>query len=114
MPSVGACRFATPREIATALCRCPRQPGLCCAASCRRTKTLEHFEFERLPKLNRALIHDLATGRYLHEKAPVLMVGPSGIDKSHLAQALGHCAVRQGHDVVFTSCAGRKRLAAAY
>ena len=70
-------------------------------AQFRTTKTLEQFEFERLPKLNRALIHDLATGRYLHEKAPVLIVGPSGIGKSHLAQALGHCAVRQGVDVVF-------------
>ena len=74
-------------------------------AQFRTTKTLEQFEFERLPKLSRALIHDLATGRYLQEKAPVLMVGPSGIGKSHLAQALGHCAVRQGVDVVFTSCA---------
>ena len=74
-------------------------------AQFRTTKTLEQFEFERLPKLNRALIHDLATGRYLHEKAPVLIVGPSGIGKSHLAQALGHCAVRQGIDVAFTTCA---------
>ena len=31
-------------------------------------KTLEQFDFERLPKLNRALIHDLATGRYLAER----------------------------------------------
>lgn len=74
-------------------------------AQFRTTKTLEQFDFERLPKLNRALVHDLATGRYLQEKAPVLMVGPSGIGKSHLAQALGHCAVRQGVDVVFTGCA---------
>ena len=74
-------------------------------AQFRTTKTLEQFDFERLPQLNRALVHDLATGRYLHEKAPVLMVGPSGIGKSHLAQALGHCAVRQGVDVVFTTCA---------
>lgn len=73
-------------------------------AQFRTTKTLEQFDFERLPRLNRALIHDLATGRYLHEKAPVLIVGPSGIGKSHLAQALGHCAVRQGVDVVFTTC----------
>ena len=36
--------------------------------------------------------------------APVLIVGPSGTGKSHLAQALGHCAVRQGTDVLFTSC----------
>jgi DNA replication protein DnaC len=74
-------------------------------AQFRTTKTLDQFEFERLPKLNRALIHDLASGRYLQEKAPVLIVGPSGIGKSHIAQALGHCAVRQGVDVIFTTCA---------
>jgi DNA replication protein DnaC len=75
-------------------------------AQFRTTKTLEQFEFERLPKLNRSLIHELASGRYLSERAPVLIVGPSGIGKSHLAQALGHCAVRQGTDVVFATCAG--------
>ncbi len=75
-------------------------------AQFRTTKTLEQFDFERLPQLNRALVHDLATGRYLQEKAPVLIVGPCGTGKSHLAQALGHCAVRQGVDVMFTTCAG--------
>ena len=74
-------------------------------AQFRTTKTLEQFDFGRLPKLNRQLVHELASGRYLHEKAPVLVVGPSGIGKSHLAQALGHCAVRQGVDVVFATCA---------
>lgn len=74
-------------------------------ASFRAAKTLEQFDFERLPQLNRAQVHDLATGRYLEERAPVLIVGPCGTGKSHLAQALGHCAVRQGVDVVFTSCA---------
>lgn len=74
-------------------------------AQFRTTKTLEQFDFERLPQLNRALVHDLATGRYLQEKAPVLIVGPCGTGKSHLAQALGHCAVRQGLDVVLTTCA---------
>ena len=74
-------------------------------AQFRSTKTLEQFDFERLPQLNRALVHDLATGRDLQEKAPVLIVGPCGTGKSHLAQALGHCAVRQGVDVVFTTCA---------
>jgi DNA replication protein DnaC len=75
-------------------------------AQFRTTKTLEQFDFGRLPQLNRALVHDLAAGRYLQEKAPVLIVGPCGTGKSHLAQALGHCAVRQGVDVVFTTCAG--------
>lgn len=72
-------------------------------AAFRAEKTLEGFDFDRLPKLNRALVHDLATGRYLHEKAPVLIVGPCGTGKSHLAQALGHAAARQGFDVLFTT-----------
>jgi DNA replication protein DnaC len=73
-------------------------------AAFRSSKTLEQFDFERLPELNRALVHELATGRYLEEKSPVLIVGPCGTGKSHLAQALGHCAVRQGVDVAFMTC----------
>lgn len=74
-------------------------------AAFRASKTLEQFDFERLPQLNRALVHELATGRYLGEHVPVLIVGPCGTGKSHLAQALGHCAIRQGVDVLFTTCA---------
>ena len=48
-------------------------------AAFRATKTLEGFEFDRLPSTNRALVHDLATGRYIHEKAPVLIVGSSTV-----------------------------------
>ncbi len=72
-------------------------------ANFRSHKTLEAFDFERLPTLNRALIHDLATCRFVAEKVAVLICGPCGTGKSHLAQALGHCAVRQGLDVLFTS-----------
>ena len=74
-------------------------------ANFRTTKTLEQFDFERLPALNRTLVNDLAAGRYLGERAPILIVGPSGTGKSHLAQALGQCAIRQGVDTVFTTCA---------
>jgi len=73
-------------------------------AAFRSNKTLDQFDFDRLPQLNRALVHELATGRYLDERAPVLIVGPCGTGKSHLAQALGHCAVRQGADVTFATC----------
>jgi len=73
-------------------------------AAFRANKTFEQFDFDRQPKLNRALVHDLATGRYIGEHAPVLVVGEVGVGKSHLAQALGHCAIRQGVDVLFSSC----------
>ena len=74
-------------------------------AAFRNGKTLDQFDFNRLPQLNRALVHDLASGRHLTERAPVLIVGACGTGKSHLAQALGHCAIRQGVDVTFTTCA---------
>jgi DNA replication protein DnaC len=70
-------------------------------ANFRSQKTLEGFDFDRLPNLNRAAIHDLATCRFIDEKVAVLIAGPCGTGKSHLAQALGHAAARQGHDVLF-------------
>ena len=72
-------------------------------ANFRGQKTLEGFDFDRLPTLNRAAVHDLATCRFVAEKVAVLIVGPCGTGKSHLAQALGHAAARQGHDVLFTT-----------
>lgn len=70
-------------------------------ANFRNQKTLEGFDFERLPGLNRAAVHDLATCRYIEEKVAVIIAGPCGTGKSHLAQALGHAAARQGYDVLF-------------
>jgi DNA replication protein DnaC len=57
-------------------------------------KTLESYDFAFNLGVNQAQIMDLATCRYLEEKVPVLIVGPCGTGKSHLAQALGHIAVR--------------------
>jgi len=70
-------------------------------ASFRNQKTLEGFDFDRLPNLNRTAVHDLATCRFIEEKVAVLVVGPCGTGKSHLAQSLGHAAARQGYDVLF-------------
>jgi DNA replication protein DnaC len=72
-------------------------------ASFRNHKTLEDFDFSFNPRINRAQIMDLATCRFMTEAACVLIVGPCGTGKSHLAQALGHCAVRLGHDVLFAT-----------
>jgi len=72
-------------------------------ASFRAEKTLAQFDFDRLPHVNRGQIQDLAAGSYIRENVAVLIAGPVGTGKSHLAQALGHCAVQQGHDVLFVS-----------
>lgn len=72
-------------------------------AGFRSHKTIEQFDFDFIPTLNRAVINDLATCRFVEERANVLIAGQCGTGKSHLAQALGHCAVRQGYDVSFCS-----------
>lgn len=64
-------------------------------------KTLEGFHFEALPKLNRQLILELSSCTFIEEKSNVLLVGPSGVGKSHIAQALGHKACRRGYDVLY-------------
>ena len=66
-------------------------------------KTLDRFDFTYNPAVEHGQIADLATGRFIEEKAPVLIVGRTGTGKSHLAQALGHCALRQGHEILFTT-----------
>ena len=72
-------------------------------AGFRSNKTIEQFDFAFNPSINRAFIQELASARFVAEPANVLIAGPCGTGKSHLAQALGHCAVRHGHDVVFST-----------
>ncbi len=72
-------------------------------AAFRSHKTLDQFDFSFNPNINAPLIQELITGRFIDEKVAVLIVGPCGTGKSHIAQAIGHAAVRQGHDVLFTS-----------
>ena len=72
-------------------------------AGFRGEKTLEGFDFSFNTGISRALIQDLATCRFIEEKVAVLIAGPCGTGKSHIAQALGHAAVREDYDVLFTS-----------
>ncbi|HFA59731.1 MAG TPA: hypothetical protein ENJ83_03470 [Rhodospirillales bacterium] len=46
---------------------------------------------------------ELIAGRFVDEKVAVLIAGPCGTGKSHIARAIRHAAVRQGYDVLFTS-----------
>ena len=66
-------------------------------------KTLESFDFNFNPSINRTQIFDLAAGAYIARHENILICGPTGVGKSHLAQAFGHEACRRGYDVLFMS-----------
>lgn len=72
-------------------------------AALNTTKTLESFDFTFNPALNRQQVLDLASGDYIRRRRNVLLCGPTGVGKSHLAQALAHEACRQGFDVLFVA-----------
>jgi DNA replication protein DnaC len=74
-------------------------------ASFNVEKTLEGFDWSFNVNINRQEVFDLATCAWIERKEVLLLVGPSGVGKSHLAQALGHEACRRGYDVVFTPVA---------
>ena len=62
-------------------------------------KSLDNFDFNFNPKMNRSLIFDLATCGFLSRREDALFLGPGGTGKSHLAQAVGHAAIQQGYRV---------------
>ena len=68
-------------------------------------KTLEQFDHDAQPSLDRRMIDELATLRFIAEKANVLLIGPPGVGKTHLAVALGHQAVEAGYRVYYTTAA---------
>jgi DNA replication protein DnaC len=69
-------------------------------------KTLEHFDFKFQPSIDAKVLRELATGRYLEHGENVLLLGPPGVGKTHLAVALGMKACEQGHRVLFTTAMG--------
>lgn len=64
-------------------------------------KTLEEFEFKFQPSLDHKLVRELATGRFIAGAENVLLFGPPGVGKTHLAIALGRAAVESGHSTLF-------------
>ena len=70
-------------------------------ASFEEEKTLEGFDFAFNPKIKRSIVTDLATCLFVEKKEHVLIYGPAGVGKTHLAQALGHEACRRGYSVLF-------------
>ena len=68
-------------------------------------KTLEEFDFAAQPSVDRRLVDELATLRFIEEKANALLIGPPGVGKTMLAIALGLKAVHAGYRVYYTTAA---------
>ena len=66
-------------------------------------KTIEEFEFKFQPSIDQKLVRELATGRFIAGAENVLMLGPPGVGKTHLAIGLGRAAVEAGHSVLFVT-----------
>lgn len=66
-------------------------------------KTLEDFDFHFNPQIPKSRIIDLATCGFIAHRRNVLLVGPAGVGKSHLAQAIGQRACCRGHKVLYVT-----------
>jgi DNA replication protein DnaC len=73
------------------------------AAQFRELKTLEDFDWSFNPALKKKQIYDLATCRFLRETRDILFLGPPGVGKSFLCQALGYQAIKAGFGVLYRS-----------
>lgn len=72
-------------------------------ASFETTKRLDDFEWSFNPKIPKTKVVDLATCGFVEKQENVLLIGPAGVGKSHIAQALGERACRAGHSVLYVA-----------
>jgi DNA replication protein DnaC len=73
------------------------------AALFREVKPLDQFNWSFNPSIHKKQVFDLATCRFIRESRDVLFLGPPGVGKSFLAQAIGYQAIKQGHIVLYRS-----------
>ena len=66
-------------------------------------KTIEAYNFNYQPNLNRKEIYNLATCEFIRNKENIAFIGPSGTGKTHLSIAIGINAISQGYSVLFTT-----------
>jgi DNA replication protein DnaC len=73
------------------------------AAAFREPKVLDQFNFSFNPSINKQQVYELATCRFIREAKDVLWLGPPGVGKSFLVQALGYQAIKCGFLVYYRS-----------
>lgn len=73
------------------------------AAAFPNLKTLDQFSWDFNPEIDKTAIFDLATCEFIRKGRDVLFVGPPGVGKTHLAQAIGYRAVHAGMIVIYRS-----------
>ena len=72
-------------------------------AGFRDQKTLEDFDWTFNPAIKRQHFYELATGQFIRQRRDVLLMGPPGLGKSHLAQSIGYHVIKAGFQVVYCS-----------
>lgn len=73
------------------------------AAGFRELKTLDDFDWSFNPSIKKKQVFDLASARFIREHRDVLWLGPPGVGKSHLVQAIGYHALKAGFIVLYRS-----------
>lgn len=66
-------------------------------------KRIAEFDFAAQPSIDRRIVDELATGRFLVEGRDVVLLGPPGVGKTHMAIALGVMTAEIGHRIYFTT-----------